>query len=81
MRKTTLRLLHACGRLFRWKWLMFTSGALLLTVNQSCHTGRTRCYDAVPVDSVNVSQPRCYDMAEPPADTTKINPDENGRND
>lgn len=41
----------------------------------NCHSQKHMCYDVAPTDTTSIVQPKCYDMAEPPAsDTSKPSP-------
>ncbi len=65
MKKLLFKGLNKVGRLLQWRWLMLTTGVFLISSQQSCNTGKTRCYDAVPVDSTSIEQPTCYKVAIP----------------
>lgn len=58
MRKTTFKILHALGGLLRWKWLMFTTGALLLSSSCSTKTDSKTSDTKVKDDTVMVT---CYE--------------------
>lgn len=81
MKQFFFRFLYSLSRLSGWRWLTFASGFILLSSSQSCHTGKAMCYDTAPVDTTNISQPRCYDRANP-VDSVKLQEhDDNELND
>ena len=65
MKKTAAKFFYQCGKLIHWRWLMITSGLLIISSGPSCKTQPVRCYDAVPVDSTKVEEPTCYKVAVP----------------
>lgn len=83
MKRKAAKLLYHVGRLIRWRWLMISSGLLIISSSTSCKTHHVRCYDAVPVDSTKVEEPTCYKVAVPshpnPNDSVSV-PSNNSQN-
>lgn len=73
MKKYLFRLLYHLGRLTGWRWLMITSGLIVIAACQTSRVSNASCYDySMPPDTIKEERPLCY-KAVVPVDTSGKN--------